>query len=287
MVGPFSLEPLRGGCYPGPMNLVTNLRPLAGKVRRLVSPYPRLIPAQDYWAIRRLPPFVSGSARVLGQDVRFSCREGFLHSVQEIFVDEVYLFKAASDAPRIIDAGANIGLSVLYFKHLYPKCRLTAFEPDPAIFKLLQANVGALPGVELHEAAAWTEDTTLTFYPTGSLAGSTEVDFTAKGEAIRIKAERLRDEIAKGPVDFLKIDIEGAENQVLFDIADQLGSVDHLFLEYHSNPEKPQLLGEMLTVVKDAGFRYFINGAHAPWRPYMDTVESGFDLQLNISCKRA
>ena len=268
------------------MNLVKNLRPLAGKARRMVSPFPRLVPAQDYWAIRRLAPFVPGTARLLGQDIRFSCRAGFIHSVQEIFVDEVYLFKAASDTPRIIDAGANIGLSVLYFKHLYPKCRLTAYEPDPEIFALLEANVGALPNVELHEAAAWTEDTVLTFYPTGSLAGSTEVDFTDKGEAISIKAERLRDEIAKGPVDFLKIDIEGAENQVLFDIADQLDSVDHLFLEYHSNPEKPQLLGELLNIVKQAGFRYFINGAHAPWRPYMDTVRTGFDLQLNISCKR-
>ena len=68
-------------------------------------------------------------------------------------------------------------------------------------------------------------------------------------------AVRLRDEIAKRPVDFLKLDIEGAENSVLFDIEDQLATIDHLFFEYHSNPSKPQLLGDMLNLMTRQGFR--------------------------------
>ena len=37
--------------------------------------------------------------------------------------------------------GANIGLSVLYFKRLFPACRIYAYEPDPYIFEILQRNV--------------------------------------------------------------------------------------------------------------------------------------------------
>ena len=130
------------------------------------------------------------------------------------------------------------------------------------------------------------EETQLTFYSEGSLAGSAELDYNGKGAVSKIDALRLRDEIARRPVDFLKIDIEGAENSVLFDIEDQLGQVDHLFFEYHSNPHKPQLLGDMLNLVTRNGFRYVINGPHGPRLPFVETVSHGFDLQLNVSCVR-
>lgn len=43
------------------------------------------------------------------------------------------LYGSLSEAPRIIDGGANIGLSVIYFKQLFPRSRTTAFEPDAKI----------------------------------------------------------------------------------------------------------------------------------------------------------
>jgi len=59
-----------------------------------------------------------------------------------------------------------------------------------------------------------------------------------------------------------------------------------LFFEYHSQPNTEQLLGTMLDLVKAAGFRYVINGTHAPNHPFVDRVTRGFDLQLNVSCFR-
>ncbi|SHL96074.1 FkbM family methyltransferase [Chitinophaga sp. CF418] len=52
-----------------------------------------------------------------------------------------YRFKADTDAPYIIDCGANIGLSILYFKWLYPKAKVLAFEPDGDNLVILQKNV--------------------------------------------------------------------------------------------------------------------------------------------------
>lgn len=240
----------------------------------------------DYRAARRAAPFTPGATAVLGRPVRYADSDGLLHSVYEIFREEVYKFRASNEAPHIIDAGANIGLSVLYFKDLYPDATIVAYEPDPQMFELLTDNTQHLSGVELRKAAAWVEDTTLTFFTEGSLAGSTEIDFLGKGREVKIKAERLRDEIQKRPVDFLKIDIEGAENSVLFDIKDALGSIDHLFFEYHSTPGKDQLLGDLLNLVTEAGFRYAINGAHGPSHPFVGKVAHGFDLQLNVFCFR-
>ncbi len=60
-----------------------------------------------------------------------------MHSFDEIITQEIYRFKADTDAPLILDCGANIGLSALYFQRLYPKARIMAFEPDTHNFELL------------------------------------------------------------------------------------------------------------------------------------------------------
>ena len=240
----------------------------------------------NYREAEAKPPFTAGRSRVCGHEVHYSDAFGFLHSVNEIFKGRVYEFRAKSDAPFIVDAGANIGLSVLFFKRLYPNARVLAFEPDDKIFPLLQRNVGALSDVDLHQSAAWTESTDLTFHSEGSLAGSSEIAFGDNTISTTVKAERLADFIRGRHVDFLKIDIEGAENAVLFDVADDLDGVDHLFFEYHSSPDKPQRLGQLLELVSKRGFRYVINGPVGPSHPFLDKMPFGFDLQLNVSCFR-
>ena len=244
--------------------------------------------AAEYWRVKQIPTFTDAKGQLFGQDVMFSDTTGFLHSIREIFSDEIYHFRAKRSSPYIVDAGANIGLSIIYFKRLYPDSRILAYEPDPHIFTLLEHNVSQLgyEDVTLKRSAAWVEDTELVFYSEGSLAGSAAVDFLEKSDTSVVKAERLKDVLSKEPVDFLKIDIEGSENEVLFDIEPELANVDHLFFEYHSIPAKSQKLGDMLNLVQRAGFRYVINGPHGPRLPFVDRCTRGFDLQLNVSCFR-
>lgn len=267
------------------------MRKVGGRVFRTLkgvrSPLPDIIGHSDYKALLQMPAFTQGSGTLFDRPVVFADNHGYLHSIAEIFGDEVYRFECRTAAPHIIDAGANIGLSVIYFKQLFPDATIVAYEPDPQMFGLLAQNTSSYPGITLHQAAAWTEYTELTFYTEGSLAGSSEVDFLNKGQSTTVAAVRLKDELQKRPVDFLKIDIEGAENSVLFDIEDELDNVGLLFFEYHSPHSKQQLLGEMLRMVASKGFRYSINGAHAPRLPFIEKMANGFDLQLNVSCIRA
>ena len=88
----------------------------------------------------------------------------------------------------------------------------------------------AFDNVDLGKAAARISNEDFTFYSEGSLAGSTEVDFMNFGNAKTIRAERLKTLLANKIVDFLKLDIEGAEAQVLPDIQDELQNVQSLFL---------------------------------------------------------
>ena len=67
--------------------------------------------------------------QVLGQNIAFYDYSIFATIFAEVFLTDVYFFRSTG-RPRIADAGANIGVSVAYFKALYPDCHVLAFEPD-------------------------------------------------------------------------------------------------------------------------------------------------------------
>jgi FkbM family methyltransferase len=61
------------------------------------------------------------------------------------------------DAPVVFDVGANTGQTVHRFRRFFPRPEIHAFEPGPATFRELSANVGELPGVTLNHAAVGAE----------------------------------------------------------------------------------------------------------------------------------
>ena len=244
-----------------------------------------LTPA-EHARLLAFPEFVPGEASLFGQPFSFSHGPSLIHSVDEIFKEEIYKFTSESPTPYIIDCGANIGLSVLYFKRLFPDSEIVAFEPDEKIFKILERNTNSLENVTIEKKAVWTEETTLEFFSEGALAGSVVTDFSNKNYIIEIEAVDLK-KFLNRKVDFLKIDIEGAENIVFFDIADHLHHVQNLFLEYHGLIGEPQNLGEILNVLKEKGFQYYIRLAGETIKfPYCGEKPSTFNQQLNILCYR-
>ena len=239
--------------------------------------------------VSNFPAFTEGTAIFFGKPFHFSHGPSFIHSVEEIFEEEVYKFQSEIENPFIIDCGANIGLSVIYFKKLFPKSKIIAFEPDEKIFKLLEENIfksNELKDVILKKEAVWIEDTTLSFFSEGALAGSSVVDFGKKNNVINVKAVDLKKHLLKH-VDFLKIDIEGAENELIFDIEPLLKNVKNLFLEYHGLLNEPQNLGEILNLLKEEGFQYYIRVAGETINfPFCNEEPTGFNQQLNIICYR-
>lgn len=263
------------------------------KAFRMLYPkyhYEGLINRHDLKKLEKSENFNKGEIFFAGNKLQYSDKTGFLHSVDEIFCGNIYSFKTGNPSPIIFDCGANIGLSIIYFKKLYPLAKITAFEPDPAIFSTLEYNVRSFGfnDVKLINAAVWKKETKLSFFSEGSLAGSSELDFSGAGNLQSVQAIRLKDILATGKeIDFLKIDIEGAENEVLFDIADELKNVRKVFIEYHSIAGNPQKLGGILQLISNAGFRYFIKEAVAiNGAPFLRKVKKGFDLQLNIFCTK-
>ncbi len=238
--------------------------------------------------LRSTPRYTERHVQVYGWHLTLPDTASFLSAFQEIFERQSYAFPTDKSAPCIVDLGANIGLSVLFFKRLYPRARIIAFEADPHIFRYLEQNVhgNGYTDVLLQNKAAWNSTTTLSFRPEGADAGRV---VTEAGEGvIAVAAVDIADLLRAYPVDFLKIDIEGAEEHVLPAAREFLPAIPCVFVEYHSSPDKAQTLHQLLNLLHECGFRVQIHSARTCARPFMQsTTYAGFDMQLNIFAYRA
>jgi len=89
-------------------------------------------------------------------------------------------------------------------------------------------------------------------------------------------------------IDFLKIDIEGSEYDVLNDCRKLLYKADKIFIEYHSQYNSNQKLDKILEILSQNSFRYLIQNNDLILDPYMTRRnDSPFDLQLNIFAYKA
>jgi len=178
--------------------------------------------------LKHLPPGKIKEHKLKDGTISYRNAQELLHGFDEIFIQELYKIELEPNC-YIIDCGANIGLSVIYLKQLLPTATILAFEPDDQNFSLLSRNVSSFrfDNVELKNEAVWIENTTIGFTNEGSMSSKLDQNDTASK---KIKASRLKDFLTK-KVDFLKIDIEGAEYQVVKDIQDALGLVRNIFLE--------------------------------------------------------
>lgn len=206
-------------------------------------------------------------SKIQGYTIGYTNKEEFNILKDEIFNKEIYDVHIGSQAEDvstiILDLGAHIGLSVLYFKIKYPNSKIVAFEPNPNIFPILQENIeyNDLKDVELHNIALGSNDETRAFYidrsgndcfSTGSF-NKNAWDGTQETIPVNVKTEKLSKYITKN-VDILKMDIEGAETEVLKELitTEKLKYVRNILIEYH--PTKNGNSRNILKLLKENHF---------------------------------
>ncbi len=234
--------------------------------------------------IKKLPRFEKGYTSILGPKIEYIDSASFIFIYDEIFSKKIYNFFTSLDSPIIIDAGANIGLASLYFKKEYPNSNIIAFEPDIAAYRALNKNMNEFGynDVELINKALWSSEVELDFFHEGADGGRIS-NISDVNSTYKVKTVRLRDYLEE-TVDFLKIDIEGAEIKVLTDCADLLSNVKNIFVEFHSFLKKDQELSILLALLEEAGFRYYIEhvGVTSNQPLLQRNHYLGMDNQLNI-----
>lgn len=136
-------------------------------------------------------------------------------TVNEVFCRQDYAIEPGVRV--VVDIGANIGLSALYFLTHSPAARCVLYEPVPANVERLRENLAGYEGRwELHEAAVADRSGTLPF----AVEASGRYGGLDRGEAVRdridVRVEHVSDALRQvleeyGRIDVLKLDTEGSE----------------------------------------------------------------------------
>lgn len=192
--------------------------------------------------------------------VHYHNKEETLRIKKEVFSQHTYYVELFNPSPFIIDAGAHIGMTTLYFKKQFPGAEILAIEPNKTNFKLLEQNVweNGLDGVETTQAAltgsgtqvSLNKDATDSWLSTASLH---ERAWSGEQETVPVTVPSIQlSSLITRHVDLLKLDIEGAEQEVLFEAKEQLPLVKKILMEFH--PRGDQSLEEIEELLEARGF---------------------------------
>jgi len=207
-------------------------------------------------------------------------------------------FLCEKKAPVILDGGANIGISAIHYKQLFPDAVVTSFEPDPRACGVLRRNLAAnnIHDVEVVEKALWTSKGRTNFFSEGADANRVICEHDAVEELTSPSAKycdvetvRLADYLASTHFDLVKLDIESAEAEVIVDCGKTLRNVNNLVIEFHLTNSKPHELARTLQTLAEQDFHVSVC-SYGPWVDLLhqpsNTPKIEFDQYLLLSAWR-
>lgn len=167
-----------------------------------------------------------------------------IQSAKDILDGRVYMAFADIDPVRtVVDIGANIGATTIFFKHMYPEATIYSFEPHPASYELLRFNTAQFEDLHPFNYGLHELDSTVKLY-LGKLDGISnsiipgyEVSEDHVTAELRGAGSEMR-RLGIGTIDILKVDTEGCEVPVLRSMVKWLDAVKVIYLEYHSELDR-------------------------------------------------
>ncbi len=175
---------------------------------------------------------------------------------EKIFVWNDYDLDYPGGVKTVIDAGANIGLSAVFFTTRFPEATVVAVEPQEENFRLLVRNTAHYPNVIPLRAALWSEDTTLGLSNPDDRVDSYQYSPDASQEEVDALAlPSVLSRFGWSRIDVLKIDIEGAETAVFTDNPEWVDRVGMYIIELHS-PEARQAFTEATSGLEADRYRH-------------------------------
>lgn len=191
-----------------------------------------------------------------------------MHTYKEIFFDETYLsgFPASAlkqEIHSVIDIGANVGYFSLFMAGRYPEASILACEPMPNNLGLLRTYQNSLDSLNFKviPKAISGQNGTLSLYfdksdtfTTSASIGQPEGEEDIL-EVATITLETLLQEQHLTSADFLKLDCEGAEYEILLHTPQKiLQSFRLVSMEYHDDPAGKSTPEELVDLLGKAGF---------------------------------
>lgn len=229
---------------------------LGSKVRLAVGPVVER-------GLRHLPlvwrPQGTLRVRIGSSDVVYRVNAGDIQSIREVLIDEAYRLPFEAQPRSIIDLGANIGLTSLYYGTLFHQVQIVAVEADPQNVALARRNLATL-AAQVVEAAIAPQSGTISFQ-SSSESNLGHVDACGDLQVRAVTMDEVLDLLPGGRADLVKIDIEGGEEELFSTNCSWLERVEAIIIELH-----PPVVdvSRIVDRIESAGFRYVPAGSVWP-----------------------
>lgn len=246
---------------------------------REVNRYWNLIKYHRNWYAYLWYKFLRGKEGSLSLTTRkglaIEIPEALVFTYKECFLDSTYLkgFPTTlhlEPGSKVIDIGANAGYFSLFMFERFPGVSVFGYEPIPANYALLKQYHQQFQHLDwsISNTAVAGEPGTLQLHYEGPDQFTTAASMfaSAKGtQLIEVPATTLQDIIANNglkQIDFLKLDCEGAEYDILYGLnPGQLSRIEHIAIETHHGV-KPMQSQEALNVyLQEHDFQIWSKGS--------------------------
>ncbi len=235
-----------------------------------------LFSSRDRWKLSKIIKGTSKKSFVLikpkGYKSRIKIRKNYTDRevVHYVLQDRFHLppeIIELRDDPVILDLGSNIGLTIVHYKHLYPKASIYGFEMNEENFRLAKYNTKDFADVYLHNQAVWIHNDGVQFalnsdFDSFSIKPESENSLKNSEIISSTTIQKILDDNSLGNVDFLKMDIEGAEEAILDqEDLEWLQSINSLNIEMHFD-EGNDKMDHYLNILRDQGFNAWKSKHH-------------------------
>jgi FkbM family methyltransferase len=171
----------------------------------------------------------------ISADLMLRSYSGDVFIFQEVLGQGCYRLPPLGETDGVIvDLGANIGMTALYFADQFRRQRLVCLEPNPRNLPLLRHNLSCLgPAVTVVHGAIADSTGTVAFDSDAATYGGTIVEDGDLVPSFRM-SDFVRQYVYPSRIRLLKVDIEGAERMLFRGDLDWLGLVDNIVIELHA-----------------------------------------------------
>jgi FkbM family methyltransferase len=157
-----------------------------------------------------------------------------------------------SDDAVILDFGSNVGYTMVHFAFRHPKARIFGFEMDYDNFQLAQKNLEKLTQCKIYHAAVWYRDDQVTYggeKAWGFRIGDDD-NMSNKKTVNALSPESIMKMLDLEKIDYVKMDIEGAEKKILENSEKWITKVKSIKVEVHP----PNTTEECVKLLVEKGF---------------------------------
>ena len=161
----------------------------------------------------------------------FRCPEGLEVHLKKLFAGE-YEVPLWGHSKRILDIGANVGAFSVWASYRWPFSHVFAYEPNPACFTLFKANTARMPGITFHEWGVGREGMRPLYNGLNNLGEATLfMNAVTDGTGRHVE---IKDPLTLPDADILKMDVEGAEYEILAPLIRDKRTFEAIMFEWHN-----------------------------------------------------